>query len=273
MLHLIDANSTTTSDLTDPEKEREIVIEDASDLIDVSTGQTGVDNKASGFAAYGRDGYKRLYRTAGIIYANDREAYILKPSLQPSAYYGRRPLANYIRKGRSIGIKVVRGFDDDAWTQLHPPPKKGMATSILTNPSDASARSRPKSTTAKAYEGVSSSRGGSARLPPKQRQKLDKALEASQRPLVTDLVLVIHGIGQKLSERMESYHFTHAMNGFRREINVELGTESVKRNLRRDMGGVMVLPVSKLETMIMLRSSLCFNFAYWSSFGLGELAT
>ena len=214
--------------------------------MDVSTGQTGIDNKASGFAAYGHDGYKRLYRTAGVIYANDKEAFILKPSLQPSAYYGRRPLANYIRRGRSIGIKVVRGFDDDAWMQLHPPPKKAKTTAVLSNPSKISTGTLSKSTVAKAYEGVSSSQGGSARLPPKQRQKLDKALGASQRPVVTDLVLVIHGIGQKLSERMESYHFTHAMNGFRREVNVELGTENVKAELRPGMGGIMVLPVSKL---------------------------
>ena len=210
----------------------------------MSTAQTGIDNKASGLAPYGRDGYKRLYRTAGVIYANDKEAYILKPSLQPSAYYGRRPLANYIRRGRSIGIKVVRGFDDDAWARFHPPSQKTKAMAKISNASTIPSGSRPKSTTTKALEGVSTSQAGSARLPPAQRQKLDKSLAASQRPVVTDLVLVIHGIGQKLSERMESYHFTHAMNGFRREVNVELGTESVKTNLRPGMGGIMVLPVS-----------------------------
>jgi hypothetical protein len=64
---------------------------------------------------------------------------------------------------------------------------------------------------------------------------------------VTDLVLVIHGIGQKLSERIETYHFTHAINAFRREVNVELGTSEVKRHLREDMGGIMVLPVSIID--------------------------
>lgn len=241
---LICLNSTASSESTDPEKERECVIKDAGDLVDVSTALTGIDNKASGHAPYGRDGYKRLYRTAGVVYANDKEAYILKPSLQPSAYYGRRPLANYIRRGRSIGIRVIRGFDDEAWTQLHPPPKKTRAIAAMSTASTIPTGSLPKSTATKAFEGVSTSQAGSARLTPIQRQKLDKSLAASERPVVTDLVLVIHGIGQKLSERMESYHFTHAMNGFRREVNVELGTESVKAYLRPGMGGIMVLPVS-----------------------------
>jgi hypothetical protein len=50
-------------------------------------------------------------------------------------------------------------------------------------------------------------------------------------------------IGQKLSERVESFHFTHAINSFRVMINGEMGTESVKQHLRPDFGGIMVLPV------------------------------
>ena len=65
----------------------------------------------------------------------------------------------------------------------------------------------------------------------------------SRGPRVGDLVLVIHGIGQKLSERVDSFHFTHAINGLRREFNVELATETVKGNLRNDTG-IMVLPVN-----------------------------
>lgn len=61
---------------------------------------------------------------------------------------------------------------------------------------------------------------------------------------MTDLVLVIHGIGQKLSERVESFHFTHAINSFRRSVNAELVNKSVQRVLRPGLGGVMVLPVN-----------------------------
>jgi pimeloyl-ACP methyl ester carboxylesterase len=62
-------------------------------------------------------------------------------------------------------------------------------------------------------------------------------------PQVSDLVLVIHGIGQKLSERVDSYHFTHAINSFRREFNVELSSENMKGNLKTT-SGIMVLPVN-----------------------------
>ncbi|KAF2739825.1 DDHD domain-containing protein [Polyplosphaeria fusca] len=205
----------------DPEQERQDIVEVACDLIDISTGPDGPDNKAAGDMEYGHEGRKNLYRKAGIIYANEKDAYLLRPSLQPSNYYGRRPLANYIRKGRSIGIPVVRGFDQAIWDKLHPPKKTPMAI--------------------RAQEGVSTAQAGEH---PLRRQRSDPALALSERPQVTDLVLVIHGIGQKLSERMETFHFTHAMNAFRREVNVELGTPSVKRHLRKDMGGIMVLPVN-----------------------------
>jgi hypothetical protein len=212
--------SNLPEDLEDPDQERHDVVEDACDLIDISTGPNGADNKAAGDLEYGADGRKNLYLKAGVMYANDHEAYILKPALQPSDYYGRRPLANYIRKGRSIGLCVVRGFDQAIWDKLHP--------------------TKNTQTSHKAHQGVSTAQDG---VPPHRRQKVDPNLALSERPKVTDLVLVIHGIGQKLSERMETFHFTHAMNAFRREVNVELGTADVKRHLRKDMGGIMVLPV------------------------------
>ncbi|KAF2495942.1 hypothetical protein BU16DRAFT_526479 [Lophium mytilinum] len=204
-----------------PEKEREETVQMACDLIDVSTGADGPDNKAGGENQFGADGRLRQYLKAGVIYANEKDAYMLRPNLQPSAYYGRRPLANYIRKGRSIGICVTRGFDQEIWDRLHPPKKSTRAT--------------------KAREGVSTAQAGASFG---RRQEDDPEIAQSERPQVTDLVLVIHGIGQKLSERIETYHFTHAINAFRREVNVELGTDSVKRNLRKDMGGIMVLPIN-----------------------------
>ncbi|KAF2189766.1 hypothetical protein K469DRAFT_701022 [Zopfia rhizophila CBS 207.26] len=213
--------STLPEPVDDPEKERQGIVEDACDLIDISTGPDGPDNKATGDAEYGHEGQKNQYRKAGVIYANAKEAYLLRPSLQPSDYYGRRPLANYIRKGRTIGICVTRGFDQQIWDKLHPSKTTPMAM--------------------KAREGVSTAQAGA---PPHRRQQADTTITQSERPQVTDLVLVIHGIGQKLSERIETFHFTHAINAFRREVNVELGTPDVKRHLRKDMGGIMVLPVN-----------------------------
>ena len=212
--------NTLVAEPEDPEQERRDIVEHAADLIDISTGPDGPDNKAGGDTEYGHGGRKNLYRSAGVIYAGEKEAHILRPSLQPSNYYGRRPLANYIRKGRPIGICVVRGFDQKAWDKLHPSKNSRVAQM--------------------AREGVSTSQSGA---PPSRRQKSDPDLALSERPQVTDLVLVIHGIGQKLSQRMETFHFTHAINAFRREVNVELGANEVKKNLRKDMGGIMVLPV------------------------------
>ncbi|KAK4999635.1 hypothetical protein LTR66_001371 [Elasticomyces elasticus] len=204
-----------------PGKELERAVEAACDIIDISSGPGGHDNKAAGTSSYGRYGPTRTYPASGVIYASPTEAYILKPNLQPSLYYGRRPYASYIKKGRKLGVAVVRGFDQAAWDRLYPPKKSATLT--------------------KAQEGVSSSQSGA---PPNRRQKLDADLAKSKRPNVTDLVLVVHGIGQKLSERMESFHFTHAINAFRREVNVELGVDAVKAGLRKDAGGIMVLPVN-----------------------------
>lgn len=217
---------TVASNLVDlepdtPDRQREKSVEAACDIIDVSTGPGGHDNKASGTSSHGLYGPTRHYGMSGVIYANEREAYILKPNLQPSTYYGRRPLANYIRKGRKLGIAVVRGFDQLAYEKLHP--SKITAKEI------------------KAEQGTSSSQSGA---PPDRRAKIDPDLAKSERPKVTDLILVIHGIGQKLSERVESFHFTHAINSFRREVNVELGASNVKVRLSKDMGGIMVLPVN-----------------------------
>jgi hypothetical protein len=189
------------------EKIRQDMASAAGELIDTATGPSGPDNKAAGSAPYGRDGNVRLYRTAAVIYANDTDAYILRPSLQPSAYYGRRPLANYIRRNRQIGIRVVRGFSQENWDRAHPPTK------------------------------ASKSKKSSSHVQPETPGPESKGEE------VTDLLLVIHGIGQKLSERVESYHFTHAINSFRREMNVELKDNFVKLHLREGMGKIMALPV------------------------------
>lgn len=200
-----------------PAQLREKAVDAACDIIDISTGAGGPDNKASGTSTYGN----RTYSSWGVIYANEREARLLKPSLLPSDYYGRKPLAGYIRKGHKLGVKVVRGFDQAAWDKLYPP-KAGAEYK-------------------QAARGTATSASGA---PPNRRKKTDPDLASSERPQVTDLILVIHGIGQKLSERMESFHFTHAINNFRREVNVEVGSKETKALFREDMGGIMVLPIN-----------------------------
>jgi hypothetical protein len=159
------------------------------------------------------------YPNSHVIYKDSRNAFILRPSLQPSAYYGRKPLAK-IKKGTTVGIHVVRGFDWKTWDKLHPSKKTIVTVKPEENAPITDNVDDGKIVTCAA-----------CRLP-------------ENRPKVTDLVLVIHGIGQKLSERLESFHFTHAINALRRSVNVELGDEKVQNVLRKDFGGVMVLPIN-----------------------------
>lgn len=162
-----------------PDQVRVKAVEAACDIIDISTGPGGADNKASGVSTYGNNGAARNYTSFGVIYANKREARLLKPSLMPSAYYGRRPLANYIRKGHKLGINVVRGFDQRIWNKLHPAKLSPMA--------------------AKAEQGAASS---AANVPPSSRPRTKETGREEAQTKVTDLVFVIHGIGQQLSHRM-----------------------------------------------------------------------
>lgn len=214
-------SSTTMQEEEDtPETRRAVLLEDAATVIDVSTSGLDVDNKAAGSASLTQEKQKRLFQGSQILYADQTDAYILRPSLAPSAYYRRRPLANYIKKGRSLGILVVRGFNEKAWTRLNPP-KSGASEQVKQHP-----------------------KTGSNDRPGIPRMYTDPNVSHTTHGQVSDLVLVIHGIGQKLSERVESYHFTHAMNAFRREVNVEMLSPSVKAHLRKDMGGLMILPVN-----------------------------
>lgn len=162
----------------------------------------------------------RRYPNSYVIYRDSHNAYILKPNLCPSAYYGRKPLSK-ISKGTTVGIHVVRGFDWSLWSKLHPDHKSASSGHKTDNHVSAS--------------GTAAS----------SRRAVCHACSARQeQPKVTDLVLVIHGIGQKLSERVESFHFTHAINSFRRQVNVELANENVQSVLRPSLGGIMVLPVN-----------------------------
>lgn len=207
------------------EKKQADVLAHAISIIDEAFKEAEHDNKSAGTNEYGRDSQKRSFPNSSVIYADEKYAYILRPNLQPSSYYGRRPYANYIRKQHQIGIAVVRGFDQFAWDILHP--SKGAQ--FLKQPALNAQQSRPSMA--------------------RPQRPSTRALLNTVRPRTTDLVLVIHGIGQKLSERMESYHFTHAMNAFRREMNVELEEHGIKRHLRNDAGGIMVLPVNWRSTL------------------------
>ena len=172
----------------------------------------------------------RGYSKSSVMYINGRDAQILAPKELPSPAYKRGVLVP-MRKGRVVGMAVVRGFDRKAWIKLYPL-KNGSINK-------------------KAHIAAVASQSGAAATTT-MRDACPACLASEERPKVTDLVLVVHGIGQKLSERIESYHFTHAINSFRRQLNIELESDAVQPLLRRDLGGIMVLPVN-------WRSSLTFE--------------
>jgi hypothetical protein len=116
------------------------------------------------------DGTVRRYANSCVLYKNCKEAFILRPGQLPSAYYGRRPVSK-IRKGITLGIPVVRGFDWKAWHKLHPP----KITLSLARAMENAAMS----TTAATEAG---------------RAPICHACAIIEQPQrVTDLVLVIHG--------------------------------------------------------------------------------
>lgn len=181
------------------------------------------ENRAAGGTEHSES--IKHFKNSSVIYVDAKDAQILRPSLLPSVSRGRRPLSA-IRKGRQIGIPVVRGFNRQIWDKLHPSKQNPMdVRNYIRRPQT---RNEPL-----AYG---------------EQRCYACAIEES-RPSPTDLVLVIHGIGQKLSERVESFHFTHAINAFRRQVNMELHSEAVWPHIRPDHGGIMVLPVNWRSTL------------------------
>ena len=186
---------------------------------DNSTPLTFHENQAAGADSIQSTATKP-FASSSVMYINSKEAQILRPSLLPSVSRGRKPLGA-IRKGRQIGIPVVRGFNRQAWDKLHPPKQSPVNV--------------------RNYMKQHQSRGPE---PPGRRYICYGCDMEDRRPNATDLVLVIHGIGQKLSERMESFHFTHSINAFRRQVNIELNSDAVWPHIRPDLGGIMVLPIN-----------------------------
>lgn len=196
----------------------------AEDASDTTTGIMSFDeNRAAGGTAVHAETIKHFIN-ASAIYVDAKNAQILRPSLLPSVSRGRRPLSA-IRKGRQIGIPVVRGFSRRLWDQLHP--------------------SKPSSVDVRRYVRHTQTRN----MAPGSGQICYGCAIEGSRPTPSDLVLVIHGIGQKLSERNESWHFTHAINSFRSNINMELNSDPVWPHVRRDHGGIMALPVNWRSTL------------------------
>ena len=156
-------NKTRPEILTPEEKARKAAAERASRTDNAAAGALKTEEN--------KEDSSRLYAKHSVIYANGRDAQILRPGLLPSSVRGRKPLGP-IRKGRTIGIPVVRGFDQKAWDKLYPPKKSSSAK--------------------KAHAGAIASQSGIAATTT-ERDACPACLAGEERPKVTDLVLVIHG--------------------------------------------------------------------------------
>ncbi|UNI16236.1 hypothetical protein JDV02_002692 [Purpureocillium takamizusanense] len=159
----------------------------------------------------------RPFANYHVIYQDEGQAFLLKPSLKPSAYYGRTPL-NKIVKGFTVGVPVIRGFDRHTWDRLHEKTRVTVGQPAVSATEELQQEDNCNTCT---------------------------ACKAAKRDnQVTDLILVAHGIGQKFAERVESFHFTHAINGFRRAVNLEMSNPLVREIIRKDQNGLMILPLN-----------------------------
>ncbi|KID90696.1 DDHD domain protein [Metarhizium guizhouense ARSEF 977] len=168
-----------------------------------------------------KEGISRAFSNYHVIYKDEKRAFLLKPSLRPSAYYGRRP-ASKIVKGFAVGIPVVRGFDSQAWDRIYGHghvPDRDKETRQIAEPTSHSHENN-------------------------EDRPCDACEADKDNGQVTDLILVAHGIGQKFAERVESFHFTHAINGFRRAVNEEMRNPIIQHITRQDQNGVMILPLN-----------------------------
>ncbi|PHH81123.1 hypothetical protein CDD80_2108 [Ophiocordyceps camponoti-rufipedis] len=160
-----------------------------------------------------REAPNRPFANYHVIYKDKSDAYLLKQSLKPSAYYGRKPVAKIMR-GIAIGIPVTRGFDQQTW--------------------DSGKRQARPPETPLAEDG-----------PESAATAVCSACKAdASRGQINDLVLVAHGIGQKFAERVESFHFTHAINAFRRAVNTDMASPSIQAVVRKGQTGLMILPLN-----------------------------
>lgn len=67
-------------------------------------------------------------------------------------------------------------------------------------------------------------------------------------PKITELIFVIHGIGQKLTERLESFDFTFAINRFNILIADQLSSPNIQQYLKKNTN-IVAIPVHWRRTL------------------------
>lgn len=130
-----------------------------------------------------------------VLFADARDAFICRDSML--SFGNKRPLAS-IRRGKTVGTHVVRGFDEKEWLRLYPP-KKGSPSLVAAEKRRAAARARGRSAAPEKRSKPVPASGvgeGGARNEGSFEDS-DEGLglheDHEDRGKVTDLVLVIHG--------------------------------------------------------------------------------
>jgi hypothetical protein len=127
-----------------------------------------------------------------VLFANGTDAYICRDSIL--SFGSKRPLAN-IRKGKTVGTHVIRGFQVSEWERLHPSKRKRKlnnpvavgrrSTSSLVKPEPQEKEKRGDIRVTPGLPVSGNVSPGEVRLGPGEEDRIQ----------VTELFLVIHGLG------------------------------------------------------------------------------
>jgi hypothetical protein len=139
-----------------------------------------------------------------VLFANGTDAYICRDSML--SFGNKRPLAN-IRRGKTVGTHVVRGFSEKEWLRLHPPrrrpPPASKSRSVnvtATPPLSVGLKEKPlrsysvtQPLPSRTAESEFQTGGDVGAFEHHQEEGLGLGENDAQRGKVTDLFLVIHG--------------------------------------------------------------------------------
>jgi len=128
-----------------------------------------------------------------VLFADGRDAYICRNSML--SFGQKRPLAN-IRRGKTVGTHVVRGFSEAEWLKLHPPRRKPQTAPTPARNRNPYVEKKNVTSNSRRTPAVNSefrAGGDVGGFVQHQEEGLGLGENDEQRGKVTDLFLVIHG--------------------------------------------------------------------------------
>jgi len=128
-----------------------------------------------------------------VLFANDRDAYICRDSTL--SFGQKRPLSN-IRRGKTVGTHVVRGFSEAEWLKRHPLRRKSQPAATPARNRYVAEKKNITTNNPRRTPVVDSefqAGGNVGGFSQHQEEGLGLGENDWQRGKVTDLFLVIHG--------------------------------------------------------------------------------